>query len=51
MSRHNEVDRLESDNTLKKWTIEELKEIRDTYRAKTKKLIEESKHGKSAAAI
>lgn len=33
-----EVERLESDNTTAKWTIEEIKEIRKTYLAKTKAL-------------
>lgn len=32
------VERLESDQTDAKWTIEELREIRDTYRAKLKAL-------------
>lgn len=35
-----EVERLESDNTPKKWTIEELKAIRDEYRMKLKQLKE-----------
>ncbi len=33
-----EVERLEADNTPKKWTIEELKSIRDEYRNKLKEL-------------
>ena len=32
------VERLESDNRLKKWTIEEAKEIRDLYREKLREL-------------
>lgn len=34
-----EVEALESNNTTQKWTIEELIEIRDHYRAKTKELL------------
>jgi hypothetical protein len=34
------VERLESDNSIKKWTIEELMQIRDHYRLKLKKLKE-----------
>ena len=33
-----EVERLEADNEPRKWSIEELKAIRDTYRAKLKEL-------------
>lgn len=33
-----EVESLEADNTPRKWTIEELKQIRDTYKAKLKEL-------------
>jgi len=32
------VEALESDNSVRKWTREELIEIRDTYRAKLKEL-------------
>lgn len=35
-----EVERLEADNTPKKWTVEELKAIRDEYRMKLKQLKE-----------
>lgn len=34
-----EVEALESNNTTQKWTIEQLIEIRDHYRAKTKELL------------
>jgi hypothetical protein len=34
------VERLESDNSIKKWTVEELQEIRDHYRLKLKQLKE-----------
>jgi hypothetical protein len=36
------VDRLENDNRVKKWTIEEAKGIRDLYRAKLKELKREN---------
>lgn len=33
------VEALEADNTVRKWTREELRELRDAYRAKTKELL------------
>lgn len=45
------VEWLEGPHEMKNYTIEELKSIRDTYRVKTRLLIEESKNGKPAAGI